>query len=225
MDKNIWAQLAGAIPAMLFDGIGQLFKRETDKIGGGGMGLVNAARKYIGVPYVWGGSTVPPGLDCSGLVYRSYNDLGKRVPRLRAMGFQAASKIIPDGQKKPGDLLFWNSPASHVAIYAGNNRLVEAPKPGSNVREIGLRPYTNVGRYLYDRGGQLPPGLTLAMNATGKPERILTENQWGVFERIAAGKGGDTFNISVPKPAASADEIVDAAFFKKRHLAFSGMDR
>lgn len=181
INSSFWGQIAAGIPRMLFGGIGQFFKNATAQLGG--PGLVGAARKYIGTPYVWGGSSIPPGLDCSGLVYYSLQQMGKNVPRLTAAGYQASAMPVDWGAKRPGDLLFWGSPANHVAIYSGAGRMVEAPKPGMSVRETAIWGSPTVGRYKYDQGGYLPPGMSNVLNATGKPEPVFTASQWDLLER------------------------------------------
>lgn len=181
----------------ILDGLGEFFKKKTEDGGatGGGSGLVGAARKAIGVPYVWGGSSIPPGLDCSGLVYWAARQLGWRWPRLTAAGYQSGSRPVAWGAKVPGDLLFWGSPAHHVAIYAGGNRMIEEPHEGASGRDIGIWGSPTVGRYgsgRYDSGGWLPPGVTAAVNRTGAQEAVLTARQWSDVSALAArGSGVD----------------------------------
>lgn len=188
LDNSMWGQIAKGIPSMLWDGITGLFTKKVDAIGGGGSALVSAARKAIGVPYVWGGSSIPPGLDCSGLVYWAYQQLGKNVPRLTAAGYQSAAKSIPYNQKKPGDLLFWGNPAYHVAIVSGGGRMVEEPRPGLSGRETAIWGAPTAGR-LYDNGGYIPPGVSTVVNKTGRPEPVLTDNQWAAIKNDNGTRG------------------------------------
>ena len=179
----------------ILDGLGSFFKRKTEDGGatGGGTGLVGAARRAIGVPYVWGGSSIPPGLDCSGLVYWAARQLGWGWPRLTAAGYQSGSTPVAWGSQIPGDLLFWGSPAHHVAIYAGGNRMVEEPHEGASGRDTAIWGSPTVGRYgtrKYDSGGVLPPGVTAAVNATRAPEAVLTARQWADVHALV-DRGGD----------------------------------
>lgn len=152
------------------------FARMIDAAGGSGAALVASARKALGAPYVWGGSTIPPGLDCSGLVFWALQQLGKRVPRLTAAGYQNIAQ--PVGSPRAGDLAFWGNPASHVGIMSGPNSMVHAPRPGTVVTNAALYGNPTFGRLKYDQGGWLMPGLTIAENRTGKPEPVFTSDQW-----------------------------------------------
>lgn len=105
--------------------------------------VVTIARKYIGVPYVWGG-TSPSGFDCSGLALYCYRQLGINLPRTSRDQYWIGA-YIPATRRdllKPGDLLFFATDVSdpstihHVAIYSGNGMMIEAPYTGANVREV-----------------------------------------------------------------------------------------
>jgi hypothetical protein len=98
-----------------------------------GNDVVASAEKYLGVPYVFGGST-PSGLDCSGLVQRAYADLGISLPRIAADQAQVGTAVPSLGQAQPGDILGFGEPAHHVAIYLGNDRMIAAPEPGDKVK-------------------------------------------------------------------------------------------
>lgn len=96
--------------------------------------MVDAAKKYLGVPYVFGGTNPATGLDCSGLVQRAYKDLGIELPRLAADQAKQGTPVASLAQAKPGDLLAFNSPVDHIAIYVGNGKMIAAPQPGENVK-------------------------------------------------------------------------------------------
>lgn len=98
-----------------------------------GADVVADAKRYLGVPYVFGGTT-DAGLDCSGLVQKVYGDLGITMPRLVTgqMSMGVAVPSIQDAQ--PGDLIVADG-GNHIAIYAGNGQIIEAPHPGMDVLE------------------------------------------------------------------------------------------
>ncbi|MEV7431633.1 transglycosylase SLT domain-containing protein [Nocardioides sp. NPDC092400] len=99
-----------------------------------GARVVAQAEKYLGVPYVWGGTDPAKGLDCSGLVQLVYRDLGIDLPRVSRDQAQAGRPVASLAEAQPGDLLAFNSPVSHIAIYAGDGKMIEAPRPGLAVR-------------------------------------------------------------------------------------------
>ncbi len=195
ISSGFWGQILAQAPTLLFESIKNVFKGGVDEQGlAGASGLVDAARRAIGVSYVWGGSSIPPGLDCSGLVYWAAQQLGWGWPRLTAAGYQAASTPVAWGAKVPGDLLFWGAPAHHVAIVSGASTMIEEPRPGLSGREIAIWGSPTVGRYggarKYDAGGLLPPGVHAAVNATRAPEAVLTARQWADVHALV-DRGGD----------------------------------
>ena len=173
--------MAGAIPGKWVDSFGEWLKGKTANMAASD--IVNAARKAIGATYVWGGSSIPPGVDCSGLVYWAAHQLGSQIPRLTAAGYQAGS--TPGGSyNTPGTLLFWGAPAHHIAIASGNGMMVEAPTFGIPVREVPIYGSPSTGLYKFDDGGFLQPGITPVLNATGKPEPVFTGSQWDKIDEL-----------------------------------------
>ena len=102
--------------------------------GATGQDVVAAAKKYLGTPYVFGSTDPDKGLDCSALVQRAFADLGIKVPRLSAQQAKAGEAVPNLAAAKPGDILAFDSPVDHVAIYLGNNKMIAAPKPGDEVK-------------------------------------------------------------------------------------------
>jgi cell wall-associated NlpC family hydrolase len=101
-------------------------------IGNPGAGHPEAASialRYLGVPYVYGGSS-PSGFDCSGLVMYVYAQLGISLPHYTVAQWNATEPI---SSPAPGDLVFFNG-LGHVGIYLGGGRFIDAPHTGSVVR-------------------------------------------------------------------------------------------
>lgn len=88
--------------------------------------LVVYANNLIGTHYVWGGSTPSHGLDCSGLLYWIQRTAGSNVGRLTASGYSKIGILVPIGQQKVGDFLFFGDPVTHCAIYIGNGYMIES---------------------------------------------------------------------------------------------------
>lgn len=106
--------------------------------------VVSTAMSYLGTPYVWGGNG-RGGVDCSGLVQQVYGHFGVNVPRLSAEQIRAGQRVSYNSLR-PGDLIGWdlnsrNNGADHIAIYAGNGYIIEAPRPGLAVRRRQLGPH------------------------------------------------------------------------------------
>lgn len=98
-----------------------------------GSAILDVAGRYVGVPYVSGGTT-PDGFDCSGFTAYVFAQLGINLPR--TSGAQAsAGTVVSREDAQPGDLIY--SPG-HIAIYAGGNSQIDAPRPGKTIqfREI-----------------------------------------------------------------------------------------
>ena len=96
--------------------------------------IYKETQKYVGTPYVWGGSTPETGFDCSGYVCWVYNQNGYNVGRTTANGLWNKSQHISEAEAKPGDLVFfegtYDTPGkSHVGIYLGNGKMVSAGDP------------------------------------------------------------------------------------------------
>jgi soluble lytic murein transglycosylase-like protein len=96
--------------------------------------IVASAKKYLGTPYVFGSTDPSKGLDCSALVQRVYKDLGVQLPRLSYQQAQSGQAVASLAAAKPGDVLAFDAPVDHVAIYLGNNKMIAAPKPGDHVK-------------------------------------------------------------------------------------------
>ncbi len=91
-----------------------------------GIEICNFAKQYVGTPYVSGGTNLTKGVDCSGFTQTVYKKYGIQLQRRSRDQFSANGVKIQRDELKPGDLVFYYSPVSHVAIYIGDGKIVHA---------------------------------------------------------------------------------------------------
>ena len=103
--------------------------------------IVETARRFIGLPYQWGGSSPDHGFDCSGLTMAVYRINGLNLPRTSKEQYRAGIPI-KKGQLKSGDLVFFATSkrkrVSHVGIYTGDNKFIHAPGKGRRICAASL---------------------------------------------------------------------------------------
>lgn len=113
--------------------------------------LVNYAKKFLGNPYVWGGTSLTKGADCSGFVLSIFKNYGVSLPHHAASQAQYGTKISLS-EAKPGDLVFYakNGSINHVAIYIGNGQVIHAsnPRTGIKISNVSYRTPYSVRRIL-----------------------------------------------------------------------------
>jgi len=101
--------------------------------------VVTEAQKYLGVPYLWGGTDPAKGLDCSGFVQLVYGNLGIDLPRVSSQQATSGTPVASLASARPGDLVFFDHDKSrpgidHVGIYLGGGKMIAAPQPGESVK-------------------------------------------------------------------------------------------
>ena len=159
--------------------------------------VVAAAKKYLGTPYVFGSSDPAKGLDCSALVQRAYHDLGIELPRNSWQQATAGTAVSSLAAAKPGDILAFNTPVDHVAIYLGNNKMIAAPKPGDHVKiESVYETPSHIRRVLGTESAPAvglpavrPIGLQTGTQLAGVPFSDLfvkAGNKYGVSPKLLA---------------------------------------
>jgi len=132
--------------------------------------VVSDAERYLGVPYVWGGTNPATGLDCSGLVQRVYGDLGINMPRVAADQATQGTAVPSLAEAQPGDLVTYGSPAEHIGIYIGNGLMIDAPHTGAAVRVDDVGAPTSIRRIL---GTDQSAGTT-ALSGSGAYQSLFT---------------------------------------------------
>lgn len=136
------ADLASAVLAYDSGGAGTTGSAGAAPAAYSGGSVLGVARQAMGTPYVWGGgNTSGPtggGFDCSGLVqFAYYKGAGITTPRVSGAQQAKATRLSP-AEAKPGDLVFFGSPAYHVGIVSGAGKMIHAPYPGTVVREESI---------------------------------------------------------------------------------------
>ena len=106
--------------------------------------VVAEARKYLGVPYLWGGTDPAKGLDCSGFTKLVYGNLGIDLPRTSSQQATAGRPVANLAEARPGDLVFFDYSSGrpgidHVGIYVGDGKMIAAPQAGEvvKVQDVG----------------------------------------------------------------------------------------
>ena len=129
------AQAAGVSDAVVTSGSGT------------GQDIVNTAMQYLGVPYVWGG-TSPSGFDCSGLVQYVCRKNGISVARVAADQRNCGTYVSRENLQ-PGDLVFFAKGGSihHVGIYVGNGNMIHAPQTGDVVKVASINTEYRISQY------------------------------------------------------------------------------
>lgn len=154
-----------------------------------GSDVVAAAKKYLGVPYVWGGEDLSEGgLDCSGLVQRSFKDLGVQVSRTTQTQSKEGTAVPSMAQAKPGDLLFFENNSGragmdHVAIYVGGGKMIAAPKRGDVVKIQNVYATPDAIRRIVPSG----PSATTASAASAVAPRAANttgSGPWGKYHDL-----------------------------------------
>jgi len=113
--------------------------------------LVNYAKKFLGNPYVWGGTSLTKGADCSGFTMRIYEKYGIKLPHY-SVSQSKMGKSVKLSEAKPGDLVFYakNGVVNHVGIYIGNGQVIHAsnPRSGIKISNVSYRSLHSVRRLI-----------------------------------------------------------------------------
>lgn len=139
--------------------------------------VVDEAKKYLGVPYVWGGTT-PAGFDCSGLTQYVYKKaVGKDIGRVTTEQ-ETKGKEVSLNSLKPGDLLFFGPRGNtyHVAIYIGDGKMIQAPEPNDVVKVTELKYYMpDFARRILPESDPKPIACDQYVTVTKKGTNLYTD--------------------------------------------------
>jgi hypothetical protein len=149
--------------------------------------VVAEAQKYIGVPYLWGGTDPSKGLDCSGFAQLVYGNLGVDLPRTSSQQATAGRAVASIDDARPGDLVFFDYSSTragidHVGIYVGNGKMIAAPQPGESVKVQDVGTPTVIRRVLPEQ---------TTMPATSNGSALAGVPYADLFSRAASRYGVD----------------------------------
>jgi peptidoglycan DL-endopeptidase CwlO len=173
--------------------------------------VVAEAQKFLGVPYLWGGTDPAKGLDCSGFTQLVFGNFGIELPRTSSQQATSGRAVASLAEARPGDLVFFDNSSAragvdHVGIYVGNGKMIAAPQAGESVKVQDVGTPAVIRRVLPQQaaGPTSPTGSAL----TGVPYADL-------FTRAGARHGVDasllaavasqesSFNASAVSPAGA----------------------
>ena len=156
--------------------------------------MIEEAEKYLGMPYVWGGSSPSTSFDCSGFVCWVINNSGNgwSVGRTTANGLRGKCSYVSPADAKPGDLIFFEKTyntvgASHVGIYVGNGMMIHCGDPISYNRIFNaIRPREYDGSHIRFEG--MTPEISLMPHQKNAVAHILYGNNTLLAHCVGAGK-------------------------------------
>jgi len=171
--------------------------------------VVSQAQKYIGVPYLWGGTDPSKGLDCSGFTKLVYGNLGIDLPRTSSQQATSGTAVASLADAHPGDLVFFDYDSArpgvdHVGIYVGNGQMIAAPQPGESVKLQSVGNPTVIRRVLPEAANAGSAGTALA----GVPYANLftsAGSKYGIDPSLLAAVAGQEsgFNAGAVSPAGA----------------------
>jgi len=163
-------------------------------VSGSGSAVVQAAQRYLGVPYTWGGTDASTGFDCSGLVQQVYADLGVSLPRTSSQQATTGRAVASLAEAQPGDLVFFDNSSSragidHVGIYVGGGKMIAAPQEGDVVKVQSVGTPSLIRRVLPDAAASAASTTTASGSLAGVPYANLFQQagaRYGVSSALLA---------------------------------------
>lgn len=150
-----------------------------------GVSIGDYAKNYIGLPYVWGGTSLTSGADCSGFVQSVYKHFGIELPRVTYDQIGEGKAVGMKGLR-PGDLVFFDTSSKegpdHVGIYLGDGKMIHTPRPGKSVEIVDMTKGYYMDRFM---GGRRISGV----HATGESASDFEQSPKLTPEELAASYG------------------------------------
>ena len=175
--------------------------------------VVTEARKYLGVPYLWGGTDPAKGLDCSGFTKLVYGNLGIDLPRTSSQQATAGRPVASLADARPGDLVFVDHSGSrpgidHVGIYVGDGKMIAAPQEGEVVKVQDVGNPSVIRRVLRAESASAAAAPASAAALSGVPYADLftrAGSRHGVDPALlaAVAQQESGFNASAVSPAGA----------------------
>jgi hypothetical protein len=176
-------------------------------------GAVAEASKYLGVPYLWGGTDPSKGLDCSGFTQLVFGNLGVDLPRVSSQQATAGRPVASLADARPGDLVFFDHSSSragidHVGTYIGNGKMIAAPQPGEVVKVQDVGSPSVIRRVLPQQATTSFGATAAGSSLAGVPyANLFTQaaNRYGVDASLLAAVASQesSFNASAVSPAGA----------------------
>lgn len=162
-----------------------------------GSAIAQAALKYLGTPYVWGGNSLTAGVDCSGLVQQVLAQFGVQVPRTTYNQINSGA-AVDMGNLRAGDLVFFDTDRTkagpdHVGIYLGGGKFIEAPRPGAVVRVSNLATGYYADRFM---GGRRLPGVTGGLGDSSQAATQSAAAALAAQPKLDAATLAETYGMS-----------------------------
>ena len=181
-----------------------------------GVAIGDFAKNYIGLPYVWGGTSLQSGADCSGFVQSVYKHFGISLPRVTYDQIGEGQGVGIKGLR-PGDLVFFDTAAKagpdHVGIYLGDGKMIHTPRPGKSVEIVDMTKGYYMDKFM---GGRRISGV----HATGATASDYEQSPKLTPEELAASYGwAHGFLTSNPELKKLFSKAVDETWTQDKFQA------